>query len=298
MIMTSEKTVLPRSKSRSALENKNKRRSLHKSSTSTVLKETNSQLSIFEEKQNVTNSPYPIIKEPCLPKRTLSKCKAKIDLKSVAPVEPVLSTSRPPGQSEDVECRKSSVEIKSISKLLSKSRTSARLSSIAEMNAINQQLSKVQPVKSLSKSKTSVKLENPRVLSHCKTSTKLPLQISKIVCDKPNTTYTDQIVKKTEEKISKASASESNNVPEKTMTKQKTVTKMKPEAVPRSFRKTRSQSLIPEEILLSKFVNIDISDKPKDEKKTNTNSNNLEEEKKQENIETPTAVAKVGHYSH
>ena len=298
--MTSDNQVISRSKSRSALENKNKRKSLQKSSTSTVLREANSNLCIFEEKQKLPNSLPPLIKEPFVPKRTLSKSKAKIDLKSVTPIEKVLSTSKTAVNLNNVlptECRKFNVETKSLSKSISKSRTSARLSSIAEMNAVNEQLSKTaQQSKSLSKSKTSVKLESSRVLSKCKTSAKLPLQISKVDCDK----YTDRIVKKTEdctEKISEPILTVTQ-VPEKSLKKQKTATKFKTDPLPKSFRKTRSQSLLPEEILLSKFVNIDISDEPKDQKKivkTPPNIFRAGSSTKQEScVETPKTISKVG----
>ena len=121
----------------------------------------------------------------------------------------------------------------------------------------------------------------------------------KVVCDTPTTKYSDEIVQKTEECNQKISEVISTVVPEKSLKKQKTVAKFKAEPAPKSFRKTRSRSLIPEEILLSKFVNIDISDEPK--------KNDLivgeEIEKVKEKlpidtnpIETPKATSKVGHF--
>ena len=140
-------------------------------------------------------------------------------------------------------------------------------------------------------------------MSKSKTSAKLPVQMCKVVCDTPTTKYSDEIVQKTEEcnqKISEViSTAVSTVVPEKSLKKQKTVAKFKAEPAPKSFRKTRSRSLIPEEILLSKFVNIDISDEPK--------KNDLivgeEIEKVKEKlpidanpIETPKVTSKVGHF--
>ena len=130
-------------------------------------------------------------------------------------------------------------------------------------------------------------------MSKSQTSVKLPVQICQVVCDTPSTKYSDTIVK-TEEYNQKISEVTSTAVPEKSLKKQKTVSKFKADPAPKTFRKTRSRSLIPEEILLSKFVDIDISDEPK--------KKDVEIEKVKEKlptdtnpIETPEATSKVGH---
>ena len=85
------------------------------------------------------------------------------------------------------------------------------------------------------------------------------------------------------------------------MKKQRTVAKFKTDPAPKSFRKTRSQSLIPEEILLSKFVNIDISDEPKEEKKNDLVRPDeivkVKETLPTNPIETPKAISKVSYFT-
>ena len=85
------------------------------------------------------------------------------------------------------------------------------------------------------------------------------------------------------------------------MKKQRTVAKFRADPAPKSFRKTRSQSLIPEEILLSKFVNIDISDEPKEEKKNDVVRPDeivkVKETLPTNPIETPTAISKVRYFT-
>ena len=107
--------ILSRSASKSALENKK----LTKSSTASQLKQTGS--------ENISHQP--VIKESVLvqPRKTLSKCKAKIDLKST-----LLPTQE---------------------KTLSKSKTSVKLSTLQLENNAGLSTSRVLP-----KSKTSMKL--------------------------------------------------------------------------------------------------------------------------------------------
>lgn len=139
---------LPLSKSRSRTSVTNKKLTL-----STTISDLKSVKSFSNENQVPSQ---PIIKEPVLmqPKRTLSKCKAKIDLKTIDTSQET-ATLLKSGSTLKISQLDSNKQINApVLKGLSKSRTSAKLVN-EEIKPITES---VPPPKTLSKSRTSAKL--------------------------------------------------------------------------------------------------------------------------------------------
>ena len=166
MALVERNLPLSKSKSRSSVTNK-----LSLSTTSNDLKSV-------KDCSNENQVPsQPIIKEPVLmqPKRTLSKCKAKIDLKTIHTSEEATRSTFKLSQLNSNEQINTPVL-----KGLSKSRTSAKLVPFNEDISLRTEL--VQPPKTLSKAKTSAKLipslnifskEPPKSLSKSRASSVL-----------------------------------------------------------------------------------------------------------------------------
>ena len=149
MALVERNLPLSKSKSRSSVTNKK----LTLSTTSSDLKSVKD-CSI----ENQVPS-QPIIKEPVLmqPKRTLSKCKAKIDLKTIHTSEEatLLSKSRSTLKLSQLNSNNEQINTP-VLKGLYKSRTSAKLIPFNEDISLRTEL--VQPPKTLSKARTSAKL--------------------------------------------------------------------------------------------------------------------------------------------
>ena len=148
MALVERNLPLSKSKSRSSVTNKK-----------LTLSTTSSDLKSVKDCSNENQVPsQPIIKEPVLmqPKRTLSKCKAKIDLKTFHTSEEatLLSKSR---STLKLSKLNSNEQINTpVLKGLSKSRTSAKLVPFNEDISLRTEL--VQPPRTLSKARTSAKL--------------------------------------------------------------------------------------------------------------------------------------------
>ena len=172
MALVERNLPLSKSKSRSSVTNKK-----------LSLSAASSDLKSVKDCSNENQVPsQPIIKEPVLmqPKRTLSKCKAKIDLKTIHTSEEatLLSKSRSTLKLSQLNSNEQ-INIP-VLKGLSKSRTSAKLVPFNEDISLRTEL--VQPPKTLSKAKTSAKLipslnifskEPPKSLSKSRASSVL-----------------------------------------------------------------------------------------------------------------------------
>ena len=173
MALVERNLPLSKSKSRSSVTNK-------KLSLST----TSNDLKSVKDCSNENQVPsQPIIKEPVLiqPKRTLSKCKAKIDLKTIHTSEEatLLSKSRSTLKLSLLNSINEQINTP-VLKGLSKSRTSAKLVPFNGEITLGTEL--VQPPKTLSKARTSAKLipslnifskEPPKSLSKSRASSVL-----------------------------------------------------------------------------------------------------------------------------
>ena len=341
---------LPLSKSRSRSSVTNKKLTL--SSTISDLKSTKS---LSNENKNPSE---PILKEPVLlqPKRTLSKFKANIDLKSIHTSE------------ETAKSKTTSIEqISTIPKGLYKSRTSAKLvpfngntKAIHELVPTQKSLSKSrtstklipsldivsrEPLKSLSRSKassillkdesdkktlsktaTSVHLQSvgginidtkdeKKILSKHSSSNKIaaprrrssrvslklqPLEVfSSFVdiniddgCDSSSSNEKLNNCKKNEHIDTVTSNTlPQPQVPEKSiLSKSKTVTKLKnaPVAIPNTFRKTRSQSLMQKTLVPAFVPDIEIDEQPQTEATLTTSK------EPKDDCQTPKTGKQVG----
>ena len=149
MALIERNLPLTKSRSRSSVTNKK----LTLSTTTSDLKSVKN----FSNENQIPSQP--MIKEPVLmqPKRTLSKCKAKTDLKTIHTTSEetaILSKSRTSVKLSQLDSNK---QINTpVLKGLSKSRTSAKL--VAFNEDIKPTSEFLQPPKSLSKSRTSAKL--------------------------------------------------------------------------------------------------------------------------------------------
>ena len=169
MALVERNLPLSKSRSRSSVTNKN----LTSSITSSDLKSVKD----YSIENQVPTQP--LIKEPVLmqPKRTLSKCKAKIDLKTIHSSEEAALLSK----SRSTFKLNSNEQVSTpVLKGLSKSRTSAKL--VPPTDHIKPITELVQPPKTLSKSRTSAKLipslnifskEPPKSLSKSRASSVL-----------------------------------------------------------------------------------------------------------------------------
>ena len=160
MALVERNISLSKSKSKTALDNKTSKK-MSKSLTVAQIKQK------FEMAQTDENNvPFqPIIKEPVLlnPRRTLSKCKAKTNLKST--VTPVLEIPNSLSKSKTVVKLNSinqNQTLVPITKVLSKSRTSVKLVPSCDIPTTASTTTTISTSnKSLSKSKTATKLAQP-----------------------------------------------------------------------------------------------------------------------------------------
>ena len=160
MALVERNISLSKSKSKTALDNKTSKK-MSKSLTVAQIKQK------FEMAQTDENNvPFqPIIKEPVLlnPRRTLSKCKAKTDLKST--VTPVLEIPNSLSKSKTVVKLNSinqNQTLVPITKVLSKSRTSIKLVPSCDIPTTASTTTTISTSnKSISKSKTATKLAQP-----------------------------------------------------------------------------------------------------------------------------------------
>ena len=218
---------VPLTKSKSVVENKK----LSKASTTTHLKPSGNENDISKNNQ-------PVIKESVLinPKRTLSKCKAKIDLKSSINSEQSLFSEFPSAK-RLINTFEDKISAPS-NKVLSKSRTSVKLIPVQNVSFPSSSATTVPSSNtSLTKSKTSMKLANvksdtnensvsmPRTRS--RTSMKLssvPVISKEILVDEPTTSHKNTIVRSKAPSKLYNEASESQN---KSLSKSKTSMKLK-----------------------------------------------------------------------